>query len=200
MQQPKPAPHARKDSAGTISNFQARARGGLRDRTIGDERFSESNGTIKKRKVKEEEVIVISHASDIVISSSSSSSLQVKEEQIEPVKAAKVPVRKSTLSSGEVTNPHLSQIIRSPDHQFQPNLLSFSFHPPRSCCSVCVCDPCPFSPGKPWPPIQLLFCFNPPSFNPGHRHLLKQLPAGPRPGGCRTQREEPTQDGANLLN
>ena len=103
---------ARKKSAETISNFQARARGGLRDRTIGDERFSESTGTIKKRKDKEEEVIVISHASDIVISSSSSS-LQVKE-QTEPVKATKVPVRKSTLSSGEVRTPLLSHIPNYP--------------------------------------------------------------------------------------
>lgn len=67
---------------------------------------------------------MISHASDIVISSSSTTtSLQVKEEK-EAVKATKVPVRKSTLSSGEVTNPPLSQ-IPSPDRQFQPNLLSF---------------------------------------------------------------------------
>ena len=139
MQQPKPAPHARKDSAGTISNFQARARGGLRDRTIGDERFSESNGTIKKRKVKEEEVIVISHASDIVISSSSGSSLQVKEEQIEPVKAAKVPVRKSTLSSGEVTNPicpKLSQILLIINF----NRISSHFHfIHRDPVALCVC-------------------------------------------------------------
>ena len=54
---------------------------------------------------------MISHASDIVISSSNSS-LQVKE-QNEPVKTTRVPVRKSTLSSGEVRNPLLSHIIPS---------------------------------------------------------------------------------------
>ena len=51
------------------------------------------------------EEIVISHASDIIISSSS---LLVKEPAETVVKTSKVPLRKSTLSSGEVI---LSTII-----------------------------------------------------------------------------------------
>ena len=51
------------------------------------------------------EEIVISHASDIIISSSS---LLVKEPAETVVKTSKVPLRKSTLSSGEVI---LSKIV-----------------------------------------------------------------------------------------
>ena len=88
-----------KNSNETISNFQARTRGGLRDR-------AQSNGTVaRKKKVEKVEEIVISHASDIIISSSS---LLVKEPAETVVKTSKVPLRKSTLSSGEVI---LSKII-----------------------------------------------------------------------------------------
>ena len=51
------------------------------------------------------EEIIISHASDIIISSSS---LLVKEPAETVVKTSKVPLRKSTLSSGEVI---LSKIV-----------------------------------------------------------------------------------------
>ena len=51
------------------------------------------------------EEIVISHASDIIISSSS---LLVKEPTETVVRTSKVPLRKSTLSSGEVI---LSKIV-----------------------------------------------------------------------------------------
>ena len=78
------------------------------------------------------EEIVISHASDIVIStntsSSNSSRLQVKEQ---PVRTTKIPVRKSTLSSGEVI-PHCPKISQFLILNF--NQISSLLIP--SCCRV----------------------------------------------------------------
>ena len=77
------------------------------------------------------EEIVISHASDIVIStntSSSSSRLQIKEQ---PVRTTKIPVRKSTLSSGEVILhcPKISQFLILNFNQISSLLIP-------SCCRV----------------------------------------------------------------
>ena len=76
------------------------------------------------------EEIVISHASDIVISTntSSSSRLQIKEQ---PVRTTKIPVRKSTLSSGEVI-PHCPKISQFLILNF--NQISSLLIP--SCCRV----------------------------------------------------------------
>ena len=153
MQQPKACTTActlEKKPTETISNFQARARGGLRDRKVKDE----SNGTMeKKRRKAEVEEIVISHASDIVISTNSSNSLQVKEHK-EPAKAVKIPVRKSTLSSGEVPNTLLFHHAPISSISTRSPLIFISS-------TKILCDPFPFSPDEPWPPIQLLFWFNP---------------------------------------